>query len=389
MSLTRTDRVRVEVERLVRAGVAGNVFPGASCALSWRTPPHRKSPSVRGTLYQAETATGIREPAGKPVTVDTIFDLASLTKPLVAMTALRLVARGVVTLNTRAEELLVDTRGSVGGQATLEQLLTHRSGLAAWGGLYLDVPHEPGTSAAKRWMVSEACRRVDEGPKPRDANGTLKPVYSDLGYLVAGEMVAKAGGRDLASLAHQEVVQPLGLDERELFFARALSPERHAELLKNVAATERDDWRGRLLRGEVHDENCYAFGGVSGHAGLFGTARAVAAFGRAVLDTSLGISTSWLPPDLMNLALAPRPGGSNRLGFDGKSTGESAAGKRTSAETFGHLGFTGTSLFCDPVHDVVAVLLTNRVCPSRANQKIKFFRPALHDGVMALLFPNE
>lgn len=389
MSATRTDRVRAEVERLVRAGVAGNVFPGASCALSWRTPPHGKSPNVRGMLYAADAASGLREPGGKPVTVETVYDLASLTKPIVAMTALRLLSRGVISLTTRAEELLADTRGSVGGQATLEQLLTHRSGLAAWGGLYLDVPHEPGTGAAKRWMVGEACRRVDEGPRQKDASGAPKPVYSDLGYLIAGEMIARAGGKDLAALVAQEVTQPLGIDDRELFYARALPSERHAELLKNVAATERDEWRGRLLRGEVHDENCAAFGGVSGHAGMFGTARAVARFGRAVLDTSMGVASGWLPPDVMTSALAPRPGGTNRLGFDGKSPGESAAGKRTSASTFGHLGFTGTSLFCDPEHDVVVVLLSNRVCPSRANQKIKFFRPALHDGAMALLFPGE
>lgn len=388
MSSTRTDRVRAEVERLVRAGVAGNVFPGASCALSWRTPPHRKSPDARGLIYTVEAASGVREPQGKPVSIETVYDLASLTKPVVAMTALRLVQRGVLSLETRAEELLADTRGSVGGQATLELLLTHRSGLAPWGGLYLDVPHEPGTSAAKRWMIGEASRRVDEGPKPRDPSGAPKAVYSDLGYLLAGEMVAKAGGRDLASLVLDEVVRPLGIDERELFYAKSLGPERHAELIKNVAATERDEWRGRLLRGEVHDENCAAFGGISGHAGLFGTGRAVAKFGRAILDASLGISTSFLSSELITRALMPRPGGTNRLGFDGKSPGESAAGKRTSPETFGHLGFTGTSLFCDPVHDTVVVLLSNRVCPSRANQKIKFFRPALHDGVMALLFPS-
>jgi serine-type D-Ala-D-Ala carboxypeptidase len=387
MSSTRTDRVRAEVERLVRAGVSGNVFPGASCALSWRTPPHKKSPLSRGTSYAIEAASGLREPAGKPVSIETVYDLASLTKPVVAMTGLRLVARGALTLETRAEELLPDTRGSVGGQATLEQLLTHRSGLAAWGGLYLDVPHEPGTSAAKRWMIGEACRRVDEGPKSRDPGAPQKAVYSDLGYLLAGEMIAKAGGRDLATLVAHEVAYPLGIDERELFYARALPTERHAELLKNVAATERDEWRGRLLRGEVHDENCYAFGGISGHAGLFGTARAMAKFGRAVLDASLGISSAFVPTELITRALMPRPGGTNRLGFDGKSLGESAAGKRTSPETFGHLGFTGTSLFCDPDHDVVMVFLSNRVCPSRANQKIKFFRPALHDGIMALLFP--
>lgn len=388
MSITRTDRIRAEVERLVHAGVTGNVFPGATCAVSWRVPPYRRAPDRIAMPSFVEAASGLREPAGKPTTPDTLFDLASLTKPIIAVAALRLVARGALSLSVRAEEHLVDTRGTPGGAATLEQLLTHRSGLAAWGGLYLDVPHEPGTNAARRWMVGEACRRVDETPKlPHQKVEGPRAIYSDLGYLLAGELLVKATGRDLPTLVREEIVRPLSIDDRELAYASALPSERHSELLKNVAATERDEWRGRLLRGEVHDENCAAFGGVSGHAGLFGTARAVAKFGRAVLDAALGASSAFLPPALMAQALEARPGGTHRLGFDGKSPGESAAGKRTSPETFGHLGFTGTSLFCDPVHDVVVVLLSNRVCPSRANQKIKFFRPALHDGVMALVGP--
>jgi CubicO group peptidase (beta-lactamase class C family) len=385
MSLSKIEGIRAGVERLLQAGVSGNVFPGASCALSWRAPPLRGSKGRPAAAGRVEAAAGLREPGGKPATPDTLFDLASLTKPIVATVALRLVARGALSLGARLEEFFPDARGTLGGQASLEQLLTHRSGLAAWGGLYLDVPHERGTVAAQRWMIGEAARRVDETPRPADEG--VRAVYSDLGYLLAGELIARSAGHDLATLVRREIVEPLGLDPRELAYAAALPPERLADLVRSVAATERDEWRGYLLRGEVHDENCAAFGGVSAHAGLFGTARAVAGFGRAVLDAYLGASDGFLPQELVTAALAPRPGGTNRLGFDGKSPGESAAGKRTSAETFGHLGFTGTSLFCDPVHDVVVVLLSNRVCPSRANQKIKFFRPALHDGVMGLIAP--
>lgn len=366
----RRDRVRAEAERLLRSGVTGNVFPGAVAAISWR-------PSGSGAPDLVEACAGVREPGGKPVAEDTPYDLASLTKPVVATCALRLVGRGALALDTRAEQLLPDTRGTVGGAATLEALLSHRSGLAAWGGLYLDVPHEPGTPAARRWIVGEASRRADEGHAPRT-------LYSDLGYILVGEMVTRAAGADLAEVVRAEVGTPLGLKEAALFYPSALSPERRADLLKRVAATERDEWRGRLVRGEVHDENCFALGGMSGHAGLFGIARAVAIFGRAVLDAKLGRSSTFLRPDLVQQALTPRPGGSHRLGWDGKAAENSAAGRRTSPQTFGHLGFTGTSIFCDPEHDLVIVLLTNRVCPSRANEKIKGFRPAFHDGVVAL-----
>lgn len=316
-------------------------------------------------------------PGAKPVADDTPFDLASLTKPLVASIALRLVARGVLTLDTRADALIPDARGTPGGAATLEQLLTHRSGLAPWGGLYLDVPHEPGTSAARRWILAEACRRPDEGPSGRS-------VYSDLGYMIAGEMIGRAAGRDLDELLTLEIARPLGIPDDHLVYAGGLSPEKRADLARRCAATERDDWRGYLVRGEVHDENCAALGGIAGHAGVFGTARAMATFGRAFLDSREGKS-EFLPPALIAQALASRPGGSHRLGWDAKSPENSAAGKRMSPQTFGHLGFTGTSIYCDPVRDAVVVLLTNRVCPSRANEKIRGFRPAFHDGMIAVL----
>jgi CubicO group peptidase (beta-lactamase class C family) len=365
---TRAERLAAEAARLIAAGVTGNVFPAASAAISYR--------DASGKVELVTTSAGTIAPGGKPVDDDTPFDLASLTKPIFAAATLRLVARGQLTLEAKPEQFVADARGTHGGGATLEQLLTHRSGLAAWGGLYLDVPHDPGTTAARRWIFGEACRRTDDGPSGRS-------VYSDLGYIVAGEMVSRACGRDLDELLAAEVLQPLGINDHQLCYGAALPADRIGELQRKAASTERDDWRGRLLRGEVHDENCYAFGGVSGHAGMFGTARGVATFARAYLDASRGRG-SFLPKLLVDRALAPRPGGSHRLGWDVKTGPESAAGKRASMSTFGHLGFTGTSVWCDPERDLVVVLLTNRVCPSRANEKIKGFRPAFYDGVFAL-----
>lgn len=364
------DRVRAEAQRLLAAGVAGNVFPGAVACLSWRT--------KTGELQHVEACAGATGgPGGKPVNEETRYDVASLTKPLVASIGLRLVERGMLSLDARADSLVADARGTPAGAATLEQLLTHRAGLAAWGGFYLDVPHEPGSSAARRWILAEACRRADDAPKGA-------AVYSDLGYMLAGEMISRAAQRSLDHLLAFEIVQPLGISHDELVYAGALSIDKRAELSRRCAATERDDWRGKLLRGEVHDENCAALGGVSGHAGVFATARAMAAFARAYLDSRAGRS-EFLSAATVAIALKERPSGTYRLGWDGKSAEKSAAGKRMSPSSFGHLGFTGTSMYCDPVRDAAIVLLTNRVCPSRANEKIKFFRPAFHDGMIATL----
>jgi CubicO group peptidase (beta-lactamase class C family) len=206
------------------------------------------------------------------------------------------------------------------------------------------------------------------------------PVYSDLGYIVAGAVIAKAAGAPLDRLLVAHVTAPLGIVD-DVFYATALPGEKRAKLLRTAAPTERCEWRGRVVVGEPHDENCAALGGVAAHAGLFGNAQGVTKLGTEMLDVLAGRST-FLPQALLQSALADH-GGSNRLGWDTKSPKDSSAGRRMSARTFGHLGFTGTSIWCDPESDIVVTLLTNRIHPSRANQKIKGFRPAFHDGVTA------
>lgn len=324
----------------------------------------------------AKAAAGKLKRDAAAVTPDTLYDLASLTKPFVAMTALRLAASGRLNLSARLDSIIGDARGGASGAATLEQLFSHRSGLAPWGGLYLDVPHEPGGGPARRWVLSEAARR-SEG-QPGEAM-----VYSDLGYMLAGAAMARIVGRPLDVLVREQITEPLGIADK-VFFAGGAPSDVRAQLSRLAAPTERCDWRGRIVQGEVHDENCYALGGVSGHAGLFGIAEAVATFGRAVLDSLKG-RRDFLNAEMLGHALAPQPGGSYVMGWDLKQAEGSSAGRRMGPHTFGHLGFTGTSLWCDPDADVVIVLLTNRVHPSRANEKIRAFRPAFHDGVMGSL----
>jgi CubicO group peptidase (beta-lactamase class C family) len=360
-------RVAREATRLIEAGVAGQVFPGGVACIGWR--------ESEEAVY-VEVAAGLLEKESAAVKTTTPYDLASLTKTFVAMAGLRLVAAERLTLDSRVDSVIHDIRGGIGGSSTIRSLLSHRAGLAAWGGLYLDVPHDPGTSAARRWILSEAGRRkLEPDQKP--------PVYSDLGYLIAGEVIARAGGDKLDKVITKNVTEPLGISD-EVYYAATLPPDKRSQLARDAAVTEWCEWRQRLLRGEVQDENCAAFGGVAGNAGMFGTARAVAVFGRAILDVYHGQS-DFLPQVLLMEALTPQDDSTILLGWDGKNAEDSAAGRRMSPNSFGHLGFTGTSIWCDPVRDLVVVLLTNRVYPSRANERIKGFRPGFHDGVIAAL----
>lgn len=346
--------------------MSGQVFPGASASVSFRGARGEELVlACGGTLAKGEPA----------VQSDTRYDLGRLTECFVSVAALRMVARGALDLDATAESVLPDVRGGGLGDTTLGDLLWHRAGLTPWGGLYLDVPHEHGSIGARRWLLNEAARRAGEEPSGRVGR-------SDLGYIIAGEAIARVAGASLDAIVAREVLGPLGLDD-EIVFAGALPSDARAALVKRAAPTERCEWRGRLVRGEVHDENAAALGGVAGHAGLFGTAQAVALLGRALLD-ALSRRGDFLPPRLVDAALAA--GGHHvRPGWVRKHGDKPACGRRMGTRSFGQLGFTGTSVWCDPDRDVVVVLLTNRICPSRANDKIAGFRPAFHDGVLAVL----
>jgi serine-type D-Ala-D-Ala carboxypeptidase len=352
------------------AGVAGQVFPGACACVSFRDATGREELVVAfaGTLSKGE---------GR-VQETTRYDLGAITQPVVATAGLRMAARAAIDLDASAESILPDVRGGVLGEVSIRDLLQHAGGLAQWGGLYLDVPHEIGTSAARRWVVSEAARRPSEAPA-----GTVEP--SDLGYIVAGEAIARVAGSSLDEVVAQEVLEPLGLVD-QIGYPGALPTEKRAGLSRQTAPTERCEWRGRLVRGEVHDENAAALGGVAGHAGLFGTAQGVALFGRAILDALADRKPDFLPASAIEQALSPPANGSwLRFGWEVKHGTAPQSGRRMGPKSFGKLGFTGTSLWCDPEKDAVVVLLTNRICPSRANEKIDGFRPAFHDGVLAAL----
>ncbi|MGB0680146.1 MAG: serine hydrolase domain-containing protein [Polyangiales bacterium] len=208
-----------------------------------------------------------------------------------------------------------------------------------------------------------------------------QPVASDLGYLIAGEALARVMGVGLHKLVASRVTEPLGI-AAEMLYPGSLPLSKRSRLQRLMPPTERCHWRGKLVQGEVHDENAAAFGGVAGHAGMFATARALARFGREMLRILEGRST-FLPLPVLQSALSAVDGAPTCLGWQRIDGVQGVAGRRLSPQTFGGLGRTGTSLWCDPVRQLCVVLLTNRICPSRANVRINGFRPAFHDAIVA------
>lgn len=377
-----------ELEALLILALRERVFPGAVCAVGRLA----DEVSVQQGSLRVLARGGVLAPGEAEVELDTPYDLASLTKPFVAITALRLVQKAVVALDTPLRRLLPEVEGTVGGDATLAELLSHRAGLLPWSGLYLQSDAPFGSDERKRTMLYAAAslglRTQDPRAEVREPDGRRgnESVYSDLGYLLAGEALARAAGLPLDALVRREVTGPLGMDAQVYYAASLGEPAREA-LRRQVAPTELCVWRGGVVRGEVHDENAHAFGGIAGHAGLFGTASAVMRFGLALLLALEGRS-SWLDQGLLRWALMPRDKtkGGYVVGFDTKSAEGSSAGELFSERSFGHLGFTGTSLWCDPTRRLCAVLLSNRVHPTRDNIAIRAFRPRFHDAAAELHF---
>lgn len=366
--MIRPDARIPQLDALLAEGVREGVFPGAVAAVG--------TLGGRGSPRLSFACAGTRAPGEAEVEADTPYDLASLTKPFVAAAALRLSQQGVVDLHEPVATFLPELAEAPAGEATLALLLSHRAGLAAWAPLYAQTSGPPGAEARRSAMLLTAARTCGDPPST-----AARSEYSDLGYLIAGEALVRAAGAGLHMLVHREVTAPLGIDQ-QVFYAGARDAAARAELALSAAPTEACPLRQHVVRGEVHDENAYAFGGIAGHAGLFGSASAVLGFGLAMLSAREGRSR-WLDQALVQWALRPR-GEGYVVGWDTRSAEGSSAGSAFSRQSFGHLGFTGTSIWCDPPRRLCAVLLSNRVHPTRDNLAIRGFRPRFHDRVAAL-----
>jgi CubicO group peptidase (beta-lactamase class C family) len=341
----------VAAARVIGEAVDAKAFPAAVVEVGDATRPLWREAFGRLTF----------EGNAPPAVEDTIFDLASLTKVLATVPiAMQQVERGAIALDDPVRQHIAALKDPDRSGVTVRDLLAHCSGLTGHAPLY------------------EYCRtRADYEDaicsSPLVYPPRTKSIYSDLGFILLGFLLegeSTLAARFDAVRAQMGVVEDLQFHPPHLWHPR-------------TAPTEFDRWRGRLLLGEVHDENAWALGGAAAHAGLFGTAAAVGQCARHLLQILDG-RTGAFTRATVETFIARRteiPDSSRALGWD-TMLPTSSCGSRMSPRAFGHTGFTGTSLWIDPDRGVYAVLLTNRVYPTRDNEAIKQVRPAFHDAVM-------
>ncbi len=354
-----------EAPPLMQRGVADGVFPGGVLLVM------REGEVVFTGAYGVCDLTTRR-----PVTEKTFFDLASLTKPLATTLAvMRLVQQGRLALDRKLGDLLPAWADAPGAEIPVAALLDHTSGLVAWRPYYKDIalslPAERRREMLTRRLVAEV---------PGTVGDTL---YSDVGFMILGRVVAQVSGQRLDRFVTREIYRPLGIEN--LFFIE--SDTGAGARPGDYAATEVCAWRGGLVQGRVHDENAFAAGGIEGHAGLFGNVGVVGRLLAQLMADFHGNSAQALfPRDLLRRFFTPRRPGGRPLGFDRPDAENSSSGRFFSPQSVGHLGFTGTSFWMDLPRAVTVVLLTNRIHPSRQNERIRDFRPRLHDAVMQALY---
>jgi CubicO group peptidase (beta-lactamase class C family) len=351
--------------RILENAIQSRVFPGATVDVG----------NSDGPLWQDALGTLSFEPAGPeapavsptaPTLTDTPFDLASLTKPMVtAAIFMRLVETGAVALDERIAASLPEWTGEDRADVSVADLLEHASGLPA---RLLDTP--PG---GRREFEHDICSM------PLEYAPRTQSIYSDLGFILLGFLAADRGRAPLAAQfdAIARAIAP------GLTFTLSAENRRRAAPTTAIADDVR---RGRVFAGEVHDSYAAALGGAAGHAGLFGSAPDVGAYASAVLKAARGDRSVSAPftPDLVRrfTARSTVPGSSRALGWD-TMLPTSSCGTHMSPSAFGHVGFTGTSLWIDPARDRYFVLLTNRAHGGGSLEDMRAVRRAFHDAIEA------
>ncbi len=371
---------------VIEKAIADKAFPGATMAVGFRG---RVSLHSFGNLSY--------EPNSPAVKVDTMYDLASLTKVVVTTTLVEKLVEGdfpsPLNLDAPIERYLPEWINAPLAQArhevkvtnlrefpglsgpaqlewrrkvTVRHLMTHTSGLPPFKEYWR-------TATGKADMLSRIF------VEPLEYEPGAKVVYSDLGIILMAEIIQRLTGKPLNELAHDYIFSPLGMKNSMYLPSKNLWPD--------IAPTEIDNQlRHRLVQGEVHDENAFTMGGVSGHAGIFSTSPDLAAFCQMFLNGGIYAHHRILKRATIAEFTVPQPLAKNTrtLGWVVPTEG-SSSGRYFSAHSYGHTGFTGTTIWIDPDRQVFVVLLTNRVNPTRENHKIAEVRPAVHDAVMKAL----
>jgi CubicO group peptidase (beta-lactamase class C family) len=355
------DQTFARAFQVLEQGIALQAFPGAATAVTHC-----------GKLVALKAAGRFTyDPASPLVTPGTVYDLASVTK-VVATTAAAMVLyeRGVLDLEMKLAEILpefarasaADAPGARRADVTIRMLLAHSSGLPAYARLF---EHAYGPEQ----MLCAACAL------PLEAIPGTRAAYSDVGFMLLGEVISRLAYSGLAEFCHREIFAPLGMTRT------GFRPP--PELRRQIPPTERTQ-TGELIQGVVQDENARAFRDHdAGHAGVFAPALDLARFAYSMLCGGAPI----LRPETVQLFTRREtspPGSSRALGWDTPSS-PSQSGQHFSPLSFGHLGYVGTSLWIDPARHLSITLLTNRTWPDRQSQAIKHVRPLFHDAVLAAL----
>ena len=363
------------VDARMGEGVSEGVFPGAVLMLV-----------ARGTIAFQETyGQAALLPASRPMSRETLFDLSSLTKPLATTAAtLLLIQENRVSLDTKVSSLLPAFSGREKNSISLRHLFCHCSGLPAWVPFYERVDYKEisspgllGTDAAKAYVYEEAAK------EPLAYEVGTATAYSDLGFILLGQIVETLSGDPLDRFCRSRIFDPLGL--HHTFFIPVNSPAPASA--GAFAATEACPWRQKVMCGQVHDENAYAIGGTAGHAGLFSTAAETHRLVEQWVKAWHGRETLFHPKLVREFCRIQEivPDSTWALGWDTPSPAGSSSGHYFQDPSIGHLGFTGTSIWIDLERRNWVILLTNRVHPSRSNEKIRKFRPEIHDLAMKAL----
>lgn len=352
------DKVFASAFSVLQEAIAERVFPAASVAIA-----------VRGRLVALKGFGRLTYESGSlPITSGTLFDLASLTK-VVATTpmAMLLYQRGLLDLDASVgavvPEFVTDgKRDPRRREVTFRMLLAHSSGLPAYEKLFLQ-------ARTRNELLHEAFIT------PLDADPGAHAEYSDIGFILLGVALERIADETLDRFCQREIFAPLGMTHT------AFDPP--AEIRAQIPPTAHDrSFRRRIIQGEVQDENASVLGGVAGHAGVFSTAADVAQFAHAMISPGALLRRETIA--LFTQRESAPAGTSRALGWDTPSA-PSQSGKYFGSASFGHLGYTGTSLWIDPGRQLSITLLTNRTWPDCSNQAIKQVRPRFHDAVIEAL----
>lgn len=361
---TKKDTLR-NLKEVLEQGLLEGVFPGGVLLVA----------KEREIVIHQEAGLRSVMPKQEPMTGETIFDLASLTKPLATTLAImKLVDQGKMLLDQSLSEIVKSASLKEKGSLTPRLLLNHSAGFAAWKPLYSDLMKE---RVGERKRVLRK-RILDE---PLAYSPGRECLYSDWGFMILEWIIEEVSGTPMHRFLNDHFYKPMSL-KRTFIYTGELPPGFDKAMF---AATKDCPLRNRIIRGEVEDDVAYALGGYSGHAGLFSTAEELYTLVALLKDHYDAKRSDFMSPEVVKEFFRRQDiveGGTWALGWDTPSPENSSSGRYFSPKSVGHLGYTGTSVWMDLEKDVIVVFLTNRTLTTDDNEKIKAFRPRLHNLIM-------